>query len=29
MLARFDHQDRYNTAFRYDVPEDLWKYWDI
>ncbi len=27
--ARFDHQDRDHATFRYDVPEDLWKYWGV
>ena len=29
LIARFDHQDRDDPAFRYEVPEDLWKYWAI
>lgn len=29
LIARFDHEDRYDPAFRYDVPEDLWTYWAI
>ena len=27
--ARFDHQDRDHATFRYEVTEDLWKYWGV
>ena len=29
LFARWDNQRRDETAFRYDVPEDLWHYWAI
>lgn len=29
LFARWDHQRRDEMAFRYDIPEDLWKYWSI
>ena len=29
LFARWDHQRRDETAFRYEVPEDLWKYWAV
>lgn len=29
LFARWDHQRRHETEFRYEIPEDLWKYWAI
>lgn len=29
LFTRYDHRRRQETAFRHEIPEDLWKYWAI
>ena len=29
LFTRYDHRRRHENSFRYEIPEDLWKYWVV